>query len=138
MIGEEGNQKQRTKARAKPDISSLYLKAKDMRWILVDEISTVSGELAGDLNMNLRQAIRQEHTYSLRGRQERTDADPSRHSEDEDAEIGKGDDELLDDVPSLMIASQFGVPAIDPRGSLRRTKRPFGGVNLLMFGDFWQ
>jgi hypothetical protein len=148
-IASDSRQKKSTQNRTKPDINTLFVKAKNLRWIIVDEISMISGELAGDLNTNLRHAIRKEHTHSLRGHRSQNSADPAPpYDEDteEDDEAGgdktpsAADSSLPVDGRNLATCakSRRGCGAIDPQGLLRRSQRPFGGVNLIMLGDFWQ
>ena len=67
------------------DIDELFLKALGIRWIVIDEISTISPSLLGLLDSYLRRACKR-HPY---------------------AKCGKHD-------------------------------RPFGGINIVFAGDFWQ
>ena len=67
------------------DIDELFQKALGIRWIIIDEISTVSPSLLGLLDSYLRRACLR-HPYAYRGKQQ----------------------------------------------------RPFGGINLVFAGDFWQ
>ena len=76
-----------TSKSADGDVDELFLQVLGMRWIIIDEISTVSPELLGLLDLYLRRAC-------------------SRH-------------------PFLR----------RPHGA---SKRPFGGINIIFAGDFWQ
>ena len=77
-------QKVHTKG-ADADIDDLFLNACGMRWIIIDEISTVSPGLLGLLDAYLRRAC-------------------CRH----------------------------------PYACVQRRRRPFGGINIVFAGDFWQ
>ena len=69
------------------DISALFTRCQNIRWILIDEISMVSAELLSELQRRVRQAVRDTGTYKKRR---------------------------------------------------NKTIRPFGGINTLLFGDWWQ
>ena len=69
------------------DVDDLFLQALGMRWLIIDEISTVAPEFLGLLDLYLRRACSR-HPFLCRQR-------------------GAG-------------------------------KRPFGGINMIFAGDFWQ
>jgi len=80
----QANSKVGTKG-ADGDIDELFQKALGIRWIVIDEVSTVSPSLLGLLDSYLRRACLR-HPYAHRGKQQ----------------------------------------------------RPFGGINVVFAGDFWQ
>ena len=71
------------------DIDELYVSCLCMRWLIIDEVSTVSPQLLGILDTFLRRACKR-HPYASR------------------------------------------------RDGSHRPARPFGGLNIVFCGDFWQ
>ena len=64
-VNKETSRKRRAAIWARPDISSMYEKTQNLRWILIDEGSTASAEILAALDSTLRKCIRPMNTYAV-------------------------------------------------------------------------